>query len=302
MSDARALLSLLAILGGCSAEPSVGPLDVHVHGEQCPLQPGCELRFELFSLRESCVQAWAIWSGGGGELALEPVDLLEGKVQVLATCQSERCVQCYASASFGAGTERLDLQLEKPPRCDVAAAVTAPCAECGPASSQPYCHGDQRVTCVGGRPQLELCPLGCVAGACKTCQRQSYYRDADGDGYGDPDVSFMDCTRPEGYVENREDCDDGDKRARPGQSEFYTEPSLGKQSFDYDCSYATERRHEERAGCYVDSATKTCLGHGWKDGPPACGVKGTWVTCQVLFEHMIPFCIGVWSTRTQACH
>lgn len=37
-----------------------------------------------------------------------------------------------------------------------------------------------------------------------------WYRDADGDGYGDPLSSILDCNPPIGYVSNTDDCDDTD--------------------------------------------------------------------------------------------
>ena len=37
-----------------------------------------------------------------------------------------------------------------------------------------------------------------------------YYRDNDNDDYGDPEVSMMACSTPEGYVEVSGDCDDED--------------------------------------------------------------------------------------------
>jgi len=45
-----------------------------------------------------------------------------------------------------------------------------------------------------------------------------YYADADGDGYGDPDIFRMGCPGliPVGSVENDQDCDDNDSQVYPG--------------------------------------------------------------------------------------
>ncbi len=50
---------------------------------------------------------------------------------------------------------------------------------------------------------------------CKT-----YYRDQDGDGYGDPNNSVKACEPPEGYVENKEDCDDANASINPDAEEI----------------------------------------------------------------------------------
>jgi hypothetical protein len=47
----------------------------------------------------------------------------------------------------------------------------------------------------------------------------SWYRDQDGDGYGDAGRSLSACSQPTGYVADDSDCDDGDSGAHPGASE-----------------------------------------------------------------------------------
>jgi hypothetical protein len=42
-----------------------------------------------------------------------------------------------------------------------------------------------------------------------------WYRDADGDGFGDPADSLEDCAAPAGYVPNDRDCDDDDDAINP---------------------------------------------------------------------------------------
>ena len=50
------------------------------------------------------------------------------------------------------------------------------------------------------------------------CTESSFYADIDGDGYGDPFTLEAACEPPEGFVDNRDDCDDGDPDERPGQT------------------------------------------------------------------------------------
>jgi hypothetical protein len=43
----------------------------------------------------------------------------------------------------------------------------------------------------------------------------TYYADSDGDSYGDAESTVSECTIPEGYVSNAEDCDDTDSGVNP---------------------------------------------------------------------------------------
>lgn len=46
--------------------------------------------------------------------------------------------------------------------------------------------------------------------------KTSYYRDADGDGYGNPAMLLRSCSVPAGYVTNKLDCNDANAAIRPG--------------------------------------------------------------------------------------
>ncbi len=54
------------------------------------------------------------------------------------------------------------------------------------------------------------------ADECQTADQQTYYADADGDGYGDPADSTASCVALAGYVNDNTDCDDLEGFAYPG--------------------------------------------------------------------------------------
>lgn len=48
----------------------------------------------------------------------------------------------------------------------------------------------------------------------------TYYEDADGDGFGNPESTILACTPPSGYIQIANDCDDNDAEKYPGSSKL----------------------------------------------------------------------------------
>ena len=59
----------------------------------------------------------------------------------------------------------------------------------------------------------------CVGGIDET-GNNTYYRDADGDGFGDPNNTTVACSQPTGYVTNNNDCNDNNANVNPNASEI----------------------------------------------------------------------------------
>ncbi|MBU0504769.1 MAG: MopE-related protein [bacterium] len=79
---------------------------------------------------------------------------------------------------------------------------------------------------------------------CDQLDQDTYYRDFDGDGYGDSNDSLDACEQPAGYVTNNDDCDDSDSSVNPDAYEIYGD------SIDNDCDDALDREcHYTTVNC-----------------------------------------------------
>jgi N-acetylneuraminic acid mutarotase len=80
--------------------------------------------------------------------------------------------------------------------------------------------GTQMIVWGGGSSELNSQMIDEDTGAryCAVCA-YAWYRDADGDGFGDPASTAVACSVPAGYSTNSLDCDDGDPNVHPGASE-----------------------------------------------------------------------------------
>ena len=68
---------------------------------------------------------------------------------------------------------------------------------------------------------------------CDRDELREWFMDADGDGFGDPGTTMLQCGQPDGFVENSEDCDDTTAEAKPGGTELLCD------GLDNDCDTNT---------------------------------------------------------------
>jgi hypothetical protein len=75
----------------------------------------------------------------------------------------------------------------------------------------------------------------------------TYYADGDGDGYGDEAASVEACAMPEGYVDNADDCADGDAAVNPAAAE------VAGDEIDNDCDGEVDEGPGADADADVDA-------------------------------------------------
>ncbi|MDB4539281.1 M12 family metallo-peptidase [Saprospiraceae bacterium] len=126
-------------------------------------------------------------------------------------------------------------------------------------NSISYALGSHSFDCNTSNPNgsTDEDPLNDSSSSSFTSQAsQTYYQDLDGDGYGNPSVSVLDCTQPNGYVSDNTDCNDGNSNIYPGGSCTDGDICTSGDSYDSNCNCV---------GTYADSD-----GDGVCDGEDIC--------------------------------
>jgi hypothetical protein len=140
---------------------------------------------------------------------------------------------------------------------------------CG--SGTETCRDGRWASCTAPTPGLEMCD-----GRDNDCDGQTdedgtpFYRDSDGDTFGDTRVTERACVPPTGYVGQGGDCNDADRAIHPGATETC-------DGVDQDCTGVAD----EGCGC-AHGTTRSC-GDWGEDGPCTLGMQtctaGAWGEC-----------------------
>ncbi len=128
----------------------------------------------------------------------------------------------------------------------------------------------------------------------------SWYRDQDGDHYGDLNQTVSTCRAPQGYVSNSDDCYDLNNDAHPGATFAWYDADRGDGSFDYNCDGLETERYTTTYSCRAECQGGTV--EGWIGPVPACGDQGTWGSSCNQTNNGPNFCEpDSTRTRTQTC-
>lgn len=116
--------------------------------------------------------------------------------------------------------------------------------QCRPQGCVP--NQEQACPCQNNTQGVQTCQEDGTFGACQCSQGcapdqvRTFYPDQDGDGFGDAESAGVeDCSLPDGYVENKLDCNDGAAAISPNA------PEVIGDGFDQDC--------DGQDLCYVDA-------------------------------------------------
>jgi hypothetical protein len=163
------------------------------------------------------------------------------------------------------------------------------------------CDAPNACNTAGKEGQCQCPGVTCPAGvAC-----QLFYKDGDGDGYGDANGTVNNggakagCagSPPPGFPRaTKTDCDDGDARAKPGQTMFFTSQRMTVGGYDFDCD-GTQEKETVRAGatcgfCSIGFPTTSCTkrstcGTSGTQSYLSCGFVKTCICCGTVDEGFI---------------
>ncbi len=186
----------------------------------------------------------------------------------------------------------------------VATNTDAHCGGCNACASGTHCSSGTCVQCLtnsdcsGGKicnqnmctcPSTSpacgstCCPSSncCVNGSCQA--KPTWYRDFDGDGFGDPATTSQACTQPTGYVADKTDCCDKDSSVHPGSNACSsTQDACG--AYDYDCSGKETECNAPISTCPSDLCSSTgvcvtsmCMSYGYNFQGFGCGPAYTYL-------------------------
>ncbi|MBK8015177.1 MAG: hypothetical protein IPK13_28035 [Deltaproteobacteria bacterium] len=106
-------------------------------------------------------------------------------------------------------------------------------------SGDGKCETTESTIYEAGDCGAQVCGDGFCAGGetCASCAADcpipTYYLDADGDGFGTPNITTVVCGDPSGYVTNGSDCNDSNAAVKPGATEVL-------DGIDNDCDAAID--------------------------------------------------------------
>ncbi|MEN0062330.1 MAG: putative metal-binding motif-containing protein [Myxococcota bacterium] len=106
----------------------------------------------------------------------------------------------------------------------------------------------------------------------------TYYRDVDGDGYGDPSIDQCTCFAQGQFAStNTQDCFDSNASVYPGQTDYFSS-NRGDGSYDYDCDGVETPRDSLIDGACAGDILQGCFViEGWEASiVPACGDSGSY--------------------------
>jgi len=125
-----------------------------------------------------------------------------------------------------------------------------------------------------------------------------FYKDVDGDGYGDMAMTATFCTAAPSasppWVTRGDDCCDKDAKVFPGQTEYQLYASAAcDDTFDYDCNGIDDKEYPFTASCATagDGTCDPTSHDGWSGGIPVCGKNGNLSHCGPSFCGPVACCI-----------